>query len=229
MNNQNKILIIGAHGKIGQLLSEKLSKKEAYAPTAFIREESQKSTFKDMGVDTLIGDLEDSISNLTNKFEGFDTVVFTAGSGGDSGADKTLTIDLEGAVRSMKASESSSVERFILVSVAGSDEREVWDESGMKPYFVAKHFADVALKYADLQYSIIRPVQLTDDDETGKITAAGSYKGLNDKISRGDVANVIVEIIDRKDTYNRIIEISSGEKAIDDAISSAVKAKMELA
>jgi uncharacterized protein YbjT (DUF2867 family) len=229
MNHQKKILIIGAHGKIGQLLTEKLSKNEAFAPTAFIRKESQTSIFKDMGVDTMIGDLEDSISNLTKKFDGFDAVVFTAGSGGETGADKTLTIDLEGAIRSIKASESSSVERFILVSVAGSDNREVWNESGMKPYFVAKHYADVALKYADLDYSIVRPVQLTDDEETGKIMAKPTYGGLNQKISRADVANVIVEIIDRKDTFKKIIEISSGEESIEDAVSSAVSAEMELA
>ncbi|MCA1764250.1 MAG: NAD(P)H-binding protein, partial [Flavobacteriales bacterium] len=138
MNTLNKILIIGAHGKIGQHLTKKLADSDDYNPVAFLRKESLKSDFSDIDTDTVIGDLEESIDSLSQKFKGCDAVVFTAGSGGSTGAEKTLAIDLDGAVRSMEAAKKAGIERFVMVSAAGSDNREFWDKADMKPYYVAK-------------------------------------------------------------------------------------------
>src|SRR5690606_19649165 len=133
---------------------QKMAKAENQEPTAFIRKENQKEVFDRMNVPTLLGNLEDSISDLTKQFKGFDCVVFTAGSGGSTGADKTLTIDLEGAVRTMKASEAAEVSRYIIVSASHTDDRSFWDTAqGMKPYYVAKHFADNALRSSTLNYT----------------------------------------------------------------------------
>ncbi|MFD0051989.1 hypothetical protein ACFVHQ_22360 [Actinomycetes bacterium NPDC127524] len=48
-----------------------------------------------------------------------EVVVFTAGSGCHTGADKTLQIGLDGAIKSMKASEKAGVKRYSLVSAVG--------------------------------------------------------------------------------------------------------------
>lgn len=222
------ILIIGAHGKIGQILSKRLSNSNEFKPTAFIREESQKSDFEGDELNFTVGNLEESIDDLTRKFENQDAVVFTAGSGGSTGADKTLSIDLEGAVRTMKAAKKAGANRFIMVSAAGSDDRSFWDKAeGMKPYYVAKHYADEMLKNTGLKYTILRPVMLTDDSAKGKITASDTMEGLNKEISREDVAHVIEHILDRKDTYGKVLEISEGGETIEDAIAAAVHGQLE--
>src|SRR5699024_11351849 len=47
------------------------------------------------------------------------------------------------------------------------------------PYVVAKHYADEWLRATDLKYTIIHPGLLTNDEPTGKVTAATTY-GAND-------------------------------------------------
>ena len=221
------ILIIGAHGKIGQLLSTKLSTSSNYKPTAFIREESQKSDFNGDNINFVVGNLEESVDDLKKKFDGYDAVVFAAGSGGSTGPDKTLAIDLDGAVRSMEAAKMSGIKRYIIVSAAGSDDRAFWDKADMKPYYVAKHYADEMLRQTNLNYTILRPVMLTDNDGTGKVKASETMAGLNKEISREDVADAIVHLLDRDDTYGKVIEMSEGEHSMEDAISAAVNSQLE--
>lgn len=222
MNTLNKILIIGAHGQIGQLLTKKLAESDDYNPVAFLRKEGQKSDFSDVETDMVIGDLEESIDSLSEKFKGCDAIVFTAGSGGSTGADKTLAIDLDGAVRSMEAAKKAGIERFVMVSAAGSDNREFWDKADMKPYYVAKHYADEMLRTTDLDYTILRPVRLTNDEGTGRFKANNSPEGLNQEISRADVAEAIVYLLNNDSSSGKTIEISNGEESIQEAIKSAV-------
>jgi len=215
MKRVTKTLIIGAHGKIGQILCKILAEADNHEPTAFIRKVHQKEVFKKIGVPTVIGDLEDSVGNLATYFKGFDCIVFTAGSGGNTGADKTLSIDLEGAVRTMQAAEVANISRYIMVSASHTDDREYWDKvEGMKPYYIAKHFADKALRGSNLEYTILRPVQLIDDEPTGKITASINPEEVANEISRADVASVIKEIIDMPAAIYYTIELSKGDGEI---------------
>lgn len=224
------ILIIGAHGKVGQLLSNKLSTSSNYKPTAFIREESQKSDFDSDDLNFVVGNLEESVDDMAQKFKDHYAVVFTAGSGGSTGPDMTLAIDLDGAVRAIEAAERAGAKRFIMVSAAGSDDRSFWDKAeGMKPYYVAKHYADEMLRQSNLNYTILRPVMLTDNDGTRKIKASDTMEGLNKEIPREDVANAIVHLLDREDTYGKVIEMSEGEHSIEDAVSAAVERQLEFA
>ena len=65
----------------------------------------------------------------------------------------------------------------IIVSAAGSDDRAFWDKADMKPYYVAKHYADEMLKHSNLNYTILRPVMLTDNDGTDD--SAGETQLIN--------------------------------------------------
>ena len=214
-----KVLIVGANGKIGTHLSKKLSQEENFEPLAMIRKEEQKEKFDQLGVSTIQGDLSDSVDELEKVVKKADTVVFTAGSGGGTGAEKTLEIDLDGAVKTILAAEKANVNRFVLVSAAGADDRSFWPKSGIKPYYVAKHFADEALKNSSLDYTILRPTRLTDDSGKGKIKVGKSPADLNDEIAREDVANTLLEVLKNEESSkHKVIEFSQGETAIAEAI-----------
>ncbi|GGB38741.1 hypothetical protein GCM10011409_15320 [Lentibacillus populi] len=45
-----------------------------------------------------------------------DAVIFAAGSGGSTGADKTLLVDLDGAAKAVEAAEKQGIKRFIMIS-----------------------------------------------------------------------------------------------------------------
>ncbi|MGO2109399.1 MAG: NAD(P)H-binding protein, partial [Staphylococcus equorum] len=100
------ILVIGANGGVGQHLVNQL-KERGESFTAAVRKQEQADALKDKGIDATLIDVEtDDIKTLTEKVKGFDKVVFSVGSGGNTGADKTISVDLDGAIKSIKASEA---------------------------------------------------------------------------------------------------------------------------
>ena len=74
------ILVIGANGGVGSKLVNQL-KEDQVDFTAGVRKEEQESALKDQGVNAILIDVEkDSIDDLTEKFKGFDKVIFSVGS-----------------------------------------------------------------------------------------------------------------------------------------------------
>tara|TARA_R110002124_G_C8970812_1_gene515059 strand:- start:192 stop:836 length:645 start_codon:yes stop_codon:yes gene_type:complete len=212
------ILIVGANGGIGRILSKQLAHEEGKNPIAMIRKEEQKSFFDEIGVETTMGDLEDSVEDLTNVFEGADAVVFTAGSGGKTDYDKTLEIDLDAAIKCMEAAEQTNIDRFLIVSVINVDNREIWSASGMKPYMIAKYYADQHLKKSTLDYTILRPGSLTDDKGTGNISTSPNAESGNE-IPREDVASVITACLKNDSTIAKTFDFVSGDTPIEEAIN----------
>jgi uncharacterized protein YbjT (DUF2867 family) len=219
-----KILIIGAHGKIGKIISEKMSKSDSFQPTAFIRNKAQKEFFDALKMPSIVASLEGTVDQLAQAFEGMDAIVFTAGSGGKTGADKTLEIDLDGAVKSMIAAEKAKVKRYVMVSVARADLRSWWEQSPIKPYFIAKHFADNALKNSALDYTIVRPVRLTDEPGTGKATIMPTPDVLQKSVSREDVADVVISCLQNPETIKKVLEMSAGTTPVEVAIKNCISA-----
>jgi uncharacterized protein YbjT (DUF2867 family) len=127
----------------------------------------------------------------------------------------------------MEAAKKAGINRYVMISASGADDRAFWDKADMKPYYVAKHYADEMLKQSDLNYTILRPVMLTDNEGIGMITASETMEGLNKEISRADVARVIEHVLGRSDTYGTIIEMSEGDHAIEEAVSGLVESLLE--
>ncbi|MBB6448384.1 uncharacterized protein YbjT (DUF2867 family) [Geomicrobium halophilum] len=211
------VLVIGANGKIGKQLVEKLTNEEEYKPKAMVRKEDQLQQFKDMGANTVLADVEGNIDDLTAAAEGMDAVVFTAGSGAHTGADKTMMVDFDGAVKAMTAAERAGAKRFIIVSAIGVHHRENWMEKA--PYYsAAKHYADVWLRASGLDYTIIRPGLLTNNAGIRKIQAAPDLERA--EIPREDVANVIVTSLKDDSTVGKSFDLVSGDQTIEAALKT---------
>ncbi|WP_078391659.1 SDR family oxidoreductase [Shouchella patagoniensis] len=209
------VLVIGANGQIGKHLIQKIEQHTSHKARAMVRRREQKETFEELGVESVIGDLEGSIDDLVEVVQGCDAVVFTAGSGGHTGADKTVMIDLDGAIKSMEAAKKANVKRFVIVSAIGVHRRENWMESA--PYYsAAKHYADGWLVDSGLDYTIIRPGGLTNDEGTRKVKVAEDLD--RGKIPREDVANVILAVLEDDTTVGKSFDLTSGEHAVEEAI-----------
>ena len=59
-----KVLIVGANGKVGTLLSGKMWASSDFSPVALIRDTKQQTKFTALGVPSILGDLEDGISSF---------------------------------------------------------------------------------------------------------------------------------------------------------------------
>ncbi|PJN58557.1 putative sugar epimerase YhfK [Paenibacillus sp. GM1FR] len=209
------VLVIGANGQIGKFVVEQLAQEGKHKVTAMIRKPEQADALKELGADVVIGDLEGSVEDLAEAMKDHNAIVFTAGSGGSTGQDKTLLIDLDGAVKTMEAAEQQGISRYILVSAYGADQREKWSES-IKPYYVAKHYADRVLFASDLNYTIIRPGGLKNEPGTGKITVGTDLEPGS--IPREDVARVIVASLQEEKTYRMAFDLIAGEHPVEDAL-----------
>lgn len=214
------VLVVGANGQIGRHLVELLNESPDHTPIAFVRKEDQVNHFKGQGIEARLNNLENSIQEISQAMEDIDSVVFTAGSGGSTGADKTLLIDLDGAVKVMEAAKLKGIKRFVLVSALGADDRSKWNEE-IKSYYVAKHFADQWLTSSDLNYTIVRPGILKNEDSRKTVQIAPSIERTDDySIPRVDVARVILASLDKEETYRQAFDLISGDQDISEALET---------
>lgn len=209
------VLVVGAHGNTGKQIVNLLLEND-HDVRAMIRDPKQAEEIKKMGAVPVVADLEHDINFAV---EGCDAVIFAAGSGPDTGEDKTMSIDRDGAIKLIKACEENAVNRFVMLSSLGADSPEQ-GPSKLQTYLKAKADADEKLKKSSLNYTIIRPGTLTDNDTTGKIVADKKLEKKEGDISRGDVASTIVASLLNENTYRKTFEVLSGDQPISVALTT---------
>ncbi|MBT2571392.1 SDR family oxidoreductase [Planococcus sp. ISL-110] len=212
------VLVIGANGQVGRNVVKELAESNHQA-TAMVRKEEQVDKMKELGADKVV--LADLEKDFSDAFKGVDAVIFAAGSGPSTGADKTLTIDLWGSVKAAQYAQEKGIKRFVQLGSVGSNDPDAGGEA-MKPYLVAKRTADDLLQTTDLDYTIVRPGALSDEDKSEKIEV--SLKGFSSlegrSIPRADVAHILVGVLDRSNTYNKVFEVLQGDQPASDQLDS---------
>lgn len=212
-----KVFVVGANGQIGKHLVDLLQESEDHTVTAMVRNEKQVEAFRKLGVETKLADLEGSIEDIAEAAKGCDAMVFAAGSGSHTGADKTMLIDLDGAAKTIEAAKEIGIQQYIMVSAIQAHNRDSW---GRTPsyYMAAKHHADKILEQSGLTYTIIRPGGLVNESGTGRVHAEENTEMST--IPREDVAKTIFESLGNENTFNRAFDLISGETEIANALKN---------
>jgi uncharacterized protein YbjT (DUF2867 family) len=212
-----KVFVVGANGQIGKHLIDLVRTSSEHTAKAMIRKEEQAEYFESVGVEYVVASLTGSVDEIAEAAKGCDAIVFTAGSGGHTGADQTLLIDLDGAAKTIEAAEKAGIKRFIMVSALQANNRENWNEA-IRSYYAAKHYADKILLQSDLTYTIIRPGGLLNEPGTGKVAAAENLE--RGSIPREDVAKTILLSLTEENTFKRSFDLISGEMSISEALKT---------
>jgi len=209
-----RVLVIGANGKTGRRIVAQM-KEGPHEPVAMIRDPAQHAFFAGVGVASVVGDVEESISHLLREV---DRVIFAAGSGSKTGPEKTIDVDQNGAIRAVDQALAAGVGRFVMLSSMGADP----DSEGRKisHYYRAKGVADEHLASSGLEHVIVRPGRLTDDPGREKIRAAVSLEGTEgpSAISRDDVASVLIRSLDHPGVAGLAFEILAGDVPVQRAL-----------
>jgi len=209
-----KTLVIGANGGIGRLFCARASRAGSDV-RAMLRAPEQLAAFEQRGIEGVLGDLE---GELAPAFEGCERVVFTAGSGGHTGGDKTLLVDLYGAVRSIEESERRGLTQFVMVSALGADE-PLAGPPAMRHYFVAKKLADDRLRGGRVPFTILRPGRLSDESPgSGRVRTRLDGGGFS--ISRDNVAACIEAALASPTALGRVVDLLDGDVPIDQLFAS---------
>jgi uncharacterized protein YbjT (DUF2867 family) len=195
-----RVLIAGAHGKTARRLVRMLV-EDGHEVRGLIRKEEQAGDVEADGAGPVVVDLE-AEGGVGRAVEGCDAIVFAAGAGPGSGAERKETMDYGGAVKLLEAAEEQGVRRYLMLSAMGAGDPEGGSEA-MRPYLRAKASADERLRSSSLDYTIIRPGGLTEDEGTGTIEAAEKL-GRRGEIPREDVASTFAAALENENTYHKI-------------------------
>ncbi|MET8310675.1 NAD(P)H-binding protein [Micromonospora sp. NPDC005173] len=214
-----RVVIAGGHGKIALLLERDLAERGDTA-VGLIRNPEQAGALRAAGAEPVVCDLEHAdVAEVAAHLDGADAVVFAAGAGPGSGAARKDTVDRAAAALLADAATRAGVRRYLLVSsmgvnnppAAGTD--EVW-----AAYLRAKRAAEDDLPGRDLDWTVLRPGRLTDDEPTGRITLT-RHAGRG-AVTRADVAQVLVALLDEPRTAGATLELVNGPTPIADAIGA---------
>lgn len=205
-------LVIGANGQIGKQFCE-LAQKAGTPIKAMIRSEEQAAWFKEHGIDTVVADLE---GEFEHAFDGCDQVVFTAGSGPHTGPDKTLMIDLFGAIRTADIAKQKGLSRYIMISAMRAEQPLEAPEK-MRPYMAAKFAADAHLRNSGVPYVILKPGRLTDEAASQQFASSLDEAGDN-QISRANVAHALLHTVQTSSLKNQEYLLLDGKRSIGEII-----------
>jgi uncharacterized protein YbjT (DUF2867 family) len=210
------VAIAGGHGKIALLLATKLA-EAGDVPTALIRDAGQTAEVEDSGARAAVVDLEnDTAQELADAIAGNDAVVFAAGAGPGSGAERKETVDYGGAALLIEACKLAGIERYVMVSAISADASHQ-GEDVYDVYVRAKGRADDELAASGVDWTIVKPGGLTDDRGTGRISVGEQLD--RGEIPRADVAAVIVACLRDERTIGKRFVLVGGDEPIEDALA----------
>src|SRR5215218_6695484 len=207
------VLIAGGHGKIARRLIRILA-RNGHAARGLIRNEEHAADIESDGGVPVLCDLERD--DVTPHVGGADAIVFAAGAGPGSGAERKRTVDFGAAVKCVEAAEQLGVARFVIVSSIGAQGPEAGPES-MRPYLRAKAEADARVAASTLDWTIVRPGGLENVPGTGLVDVSTTL-GRRGSVPRDDVALVLAERLQAPGTARVTFELFAGDTPARDAV-----------
>ena len=209
------VLVAGGHGQIARRLLRLLA-RNGHTPRGLIRNPDHVADLESDGALPVLCNLERD--DLRPHVGAADAIVFAAGAGPGSGAERKRTVDYGGAVKLIEAAEQLGVRRYVIVSSMGAGDPESAPEQ-MRPYQQAKHDADEALARSSLDWTIVRPGRLTDEPGAGRVELAPRL-GRSGEVPREDVAAVLLAVLGADDTVRGTYELLSGDDSVEDAVKA---------
>ncbi|SEN78530.1 NAD(P)-dependent oxidoreductase [Palleronia pelagia] len=212
-----KILVIGATGGVGSRLLPMLI-EAGHEVHGLWHSDGDDKRLQRQGVTPHFGDLtEMGPGDFADLVTGMDAAVFSAGAGG-AGKDLATAIDGDAAIVLASAMEAQGVRRLVVVSVFPEAGRNRDLSETFEHYMAEKKRADVAITATDLDWVLIRPGTLQNEDGDGQVTA-GRCITYGD-VARGNVARAIHAVLDRPWLTKEMIELTDGPVAVGRAMDA---------
>ena len=198
------VLVVGAHGQTGRQVVAQLKENADFTPIAGVRSEAQVSEFNRDGITARVVDVHQSVTEIKKSLDNIDAIVISIGGG--------WMVDLDGKVKVYQAAEQAGIKRVVLVSAGAiqhfHDEKKLAWMDEWEEYSAAMYYADILLQQSSLDYTIVRPENLTNEPGTGKVTV-GDYLPHN-YTSRANVAAVIVASLENDNTIRKAFDVENG-------------------
>lgn len=212
-----RVAIAGGHGQIALRLTALLARRGDQA-VALIRNPDHADDVRRAGAEAAVVDLEHAAEDeVAEAIRGCDAVVFAAGAGPGSGAERKDTMDYGGAVTLIAAAQRAGVRRYVIVSSMGADPDAPGDDT-FAGYLRAKGRADEAVLASGLDATVVRPGGLTNDPGTGRVALGERLP--SGQVTRDDVAAVLVAILDTPSTIGRSLDLTGGDTPVANGVQT---------
>jgi nucleoside-diphosphate-sugar epimerase len=211
-----RIVIAGAHGQIGLRLVRLLAGRGDDV-VGLIRNPDHAADIEAAGGEPVVCDLEHaSTAEVADAAGAADVAVFAAGAGAGSSAERKVTMDRDGAIKLLAATEAAAA-RYLVVSSVGAEAPP--DGDGVfDVYLRAKADADAAVASSGRAWVIVRPGPLTDDPGTGQVRIETTP--FRDAVTRDDVAAVLAALASDAALDGRILYLADGQVPIEQALAA---------
>jgi nucleoside-diphosphate-sugar epimerase len=217
------VAIAGAHGKIAMRLAARL-RDRGDSVIGLIRNPDHAIDVQAAGAEPVVCDLENaSVEKIAEAVQRADAVVFAAGAGPGSGAERKLTMDRDGAIKLLDATAERATPYVIVSSVGAENPPPPSEEDVFSVYLRAKAEADAAVQASDRVWTIVRPGGLTDEPGTGRVRI--DLEPFRGRVARDDVADVLAAVLHDERANHRILYVNGGEEPIEQALAHALESR----
>jgi uncharacterized protein YbjT (DUF2867 family) len=214
------VVIAGGHGKVGRRLARLLAARGDRV-RGLIRNPDHAGDLRADGSEPVVCDLESAgPDEVASAIAGAEAVVFAAGAGPGSGAERKLTMDRDGATKLLDAARSAGVPRYVIVSSVGAENPPGGDDV-FAVYLRAKSEADRALAESDRDWTIVRPGMLTDEPGIDRVRIQSDP--VRAEVSRDDVAAVLAAVVHEPRSSRRTLYVFGGDDPVDEALAAALR------
>ncbi len=206
MVSKMRIFLLGATGKTGSIVLKEAINR-GHMVTAYVRN-AKRVLITNKNLNVVIGDL--CIKEVSSAMKGHDVVISCLG-GNDNDKATVITNMTKVIVDSMKMCE---LKRLVTISTAG-----IHNEFNLVTNIILKLFykyviydhklAAEHIMSSDLDYTLARPLSLTDGQLTKKYrtTSIGVPKG-GKNISRNDLANFLIEVTENNNCIKETVGLA---------------------
>ncbi|MCQ9316475.1 SDR family oxidoreductase [Pediococcus pentosaceus] len=184
-----KVLILGAHGKIARLSEKEFLEKTDDSLKLFLRKAGRLNPIQPDREVVIEGDAT-NLEQLVAAMQGVDAVYANL-AGGDIKQQAQAVV---------KAMDKVGIKRLVWISTLGIYDEVPgkfgeWNNSTLGSYITNYRAAADVIEDSDLDYTIVRPAWLTNNDEVDfEVTQKGEvFKGT--EVSRKSIAHIVVELI----------------------------------
>jgi putative NADH-flavin reductase len=206
-----KLAIFGATGKTGiELVKQAL--EQGHAVTAFVRDPARLEV-EDERLSMATGDVLDPTS-VAQVIQEQDAVICALGAGSDL---KKTTVRTTGTINIISGMKKNDVKRLIVVTAMGVGES--WNSLSLvnKIFFATllkssrddHESQESAVKESGLEWTIVRPSGLTDMPKTGNYEVGENILAVTSKISRADVADLIIKELEQNTRIGKAVTITN--------------------
>jgi len=213
------VAIAGGHGKIALRLAE-LLRRRGEPVVSLIRNPEHADDVRARGGQPVVCDLERAdVAEIAAAIKGTSAVVFAAGAGPGSGAERKLTMDRDGAIKLLRAAEEVDAPRYLIISSVGA-EAPPDDDDVFSVYLRAKADADAAVQASSREWTIVRPGALTDDPGTGAVRIdLDPFRG---RVPRADVAAVLDALLAQPRSAHLVLYVNGGDVPVEQALEAVL-------